>query len=70
MERIERHGGIPYAKANTPEFGTGANTVNAVFGATRNPWNTDLSAAGSSGGSAAALASGTVWLATGSDTGG
>ena len=70
VERLERMGGIVYAKANTPEFGTGANTVNAVLGATRNPWNTNMSAAGSSGGSAAALASGTAWLATGSDMGG
>jgi len=41
-----------------------------VFGVTRNPWNTDLTCAGSSGGSAVALASGEVWLANGSDLGG
>lgn len=59
-----------YAKSNTPEFGAGANTFNEVFGPTRNPWDTSRSAAGSSGGAAAALASGTAWLAHGSDMGG
>ena len=56
--------------SNTPEFGAGANTFNEVFGATRNPWNTSRSAAGSSGGAAVALATGTAWLAHGSDMGG
>ncbi|MEO0618950.1 MAG: amidase family protein [Pseudomonadota bacterium] len=70
VERIEASGGIVYAKSNTPEFGAGANTFNEVFGATRNPWNTRLSAAGSSGGSAVALATGMAWLAHGSDMGG
>ena len=70
VERIEAAGGIVYAKSNTPEFGAGANTFNDVFGFTRNPWNTALSAAGSSGGSAVALATGMAWLATGSDLGG
>ena len=70
VERIEAAGGIVYAKSNTPEFGAGANTFNDVFGFTRNPWNTTLSAAGSSGGSAVALATGMAWLATGSDLGG
>lgn len=70
VERIEAAGGIVYAKSNTPEFGAGANTFNDVFGYTRNPWNTALSAAGSSGGSAVALATGMAWLATGSDLGG
>jgi amidase len=57
------------AKTNTPEFATGANTVNAVFGATRNPWNPALSPAGSSGGSAVAVASGMLPLAQGTDFG-
>mgnify|MGYP000879450358 CR=1 FL=1 len=70
VERLESEGGVVYAKTNTPEFGAGANTFNEVFGATRNPWNTTRSAAGSSGGSAAALATGTAWLAHGSDLGG
>lgn len=70
VQRLEANGGVVYAKSNTPEFGAGANTFNEVFGATRNPWNLARSAAGSSGGAAAALASGTAWVAHGSDTGG
>ena len=70
VEHLERNGAIVYAKSNTPEFGAGANTFNEVFGPTLNPWNTSRSAAGSSGGAAAALASGTAWLAHGSDMGG
>jgi amidase len=69
VANLERHGAIPLAKSNVPEF-AGANTFNTVFGATRNPWNTRLTVGGSSGGSAAALASGMVWLATGNDLGG
>ena len=67
---LESRGGIVLAKANTPEFGAGANTFNEVFGKTRNPWNTDKTCGGSSGGSATALAAGQVWLASGSDLGG
>lgn len=70
VERIEASGGVVYAKTNTPEFGAGGNTFNEVFGATLNPWNTALSAAGSSGGSAVALATGMAWFAHGSDMGG
>ncbi len=70
VERIEARGGVVYAKANTPEFGAGAQTFNEVFPATRNPWDLTKSVAGSSGGSAAALKSGTAWLASGSDLGG
>lgn len=70
IERLEAEGAIIYAKTNTPEFGAGANTFNEVFGATLNPWNTTRSAAGSSGGSAVALATGMAWLAHGSDLGG
>ncbi len=70
VERLEANGGVVLAKSNTPEFGAGGNTFNEVFGATRNPWNTDLTCGGSSGGSAAALAAGQVWLATGSDLAG
>ncbi|SAL59256.1 amidase [Caballeronia arvi] len=69
VANLERHGAIPLAKSNVPEF-AGANTFNTVFGATRNPWNTELTVGGSSGGSAAALAAGMVWLATGNDLGG
>ena len=70
VEHLETNGALIYAKSNTPEFGAGANTFNEVFGATRNPWDLSRSAAGSSGGAAAALASGTAWLAHGSDMGG
>ena len=68
--RLEERGGIVYAKSNTPEFGAGGHTFNEVFGTTVNPWNRDRSAGGSSGGAAAALASGCAWLAHGSDLGG
>jgi amidase len=67
VERIERKGGIVIAKSNTPEFGAGGSTFNEVFGRTRNPWNTALTSGGSTGGGAAALAAGEVWLAHGSD---
>ena len=70
VERLEGNGALVYAKSNTPEFGAGANTFNEVFGATRNPWDLSRSAAGSSGGAAAALAAGMAWLAHGSDMGG
>lgn len=70
VRTLEAEGGLIYAKSNTPEFGAGANTFNDVFGATLNPWNRALSAAGSSGGAAAALATGMAWVAHGSDMGG
>ena len=70
VEHLEANGAVIYAKSNTPEFGAGANTFNEVFGPTLNPWDTSRSAAGSSGGAAVALATGTAWLAHGSDMGG
>lgn len=70
VERLERNGAIIIAKSNTPEFGAGGTTCNDIFGYTRNPWDTRKTPGGSSGGSAAALATGQVWLATGSDFGG
>ena len=70
VETLEANGGIIYAKSNTPEFGAGGNTFNDVFGITRNPHNLGRSAGGSSGGAAAALASGSAWLAHGSDLAG
>ncbi len=63
-------GGLPFCKTNVPEFGAGANTTNRVFGPTGNPFDPSLTAAGSSGGSAAALALDMMPLATGSDYGG
>ncbi len=70
VERLKAAGAIVLGKTNTPEFAFGPNTVNAVFGATRNPWNLALSAGGSSGGSAAALATGICPIAQGTDLGG
>ena len=69
VSKLEARGAIPIAKSNVPEW-AGGHTFNPVNGMTRNPWNTGRSAGGSSGGSAAALASGQVWLATGNDLGG
>lgn len=69
VRTLEANGAIVVGKANTPEFGHGANTFNEVFGKTRNPWNTSMTCGGSSGGSAVAVASGQAWLATGSDLG-
>lgn len=70
VARIKAAGGIVLGKTNTPEFGAGANTRNAVYGVTGNPFDPSKSAAGSSGGSAVALATGMVPICTGSDTGG
>ncbi len=70
IDRLEARGAVIAGKTNTPEFGAGANTFNAVFGMTRNPWNTAMNAGGSSGGSAAALATGEFFLAHGSDLAG
>jgi amidase len=69
VRRLKAAGAIVLAKTNTPEFAAGANTVNPVFGATRNPWNCALSPAGSSGGSAVAVATGMLPLAQGTDFG-
>jgi amidase len=70
VQRLHAAGAIVIGKTNTPEFAFGPNTVNTVFGATRNPWNLALTAGGSSGGSAAALATGMCPLAEGTDLGG
>ncbi|MEU8381998.1 amidase [Streptosporangium sp. NPDC048865] len=70
VRRMREAGAITVGKTNTPEFGTGSHTVNEIFGATRNPYDLSRSAGGSSGGAAAALATGMVALADGSDMGG
>ncbi len=67
VELLESRGALIVGKTNTPEFGAGGNSTNAVFGSTRNPWDTRMNAGGSSGGAAASLASGEVWLSHGSD---
>lgn len=69
VRQLESNGAIAVAKSNVPEW-AGGHTFNPVYGTTRNPWDLSKSAGGSSGGSAAALASGSVWLATGNDLGG
>jgi amidase len=70
VQRLKAAGAIVVGKTNTPEFGAGGNTSNAVFGATRNPWNPALTPGGSSGGAAVAVATGMGPVALGSDLGG
>jgi amidase len=70
VERQTLAGAISLGKTNTPEFGAGSQTFNALFGATRNPYDLSKTCGGSSGGAAVALACGMVALADGSDMGG
>jgi amidase len=70
VRRFRESGAIILGKTNCPEFAAGGNTFNEVFGRTRNPWNTERSAGGSTGGGAAALATGMVAVAEGTDLGG
>ncbi len=70
VARMKRAGAITIGKTNTPEFGAGSQTFNAVFGVTRNPWDLTKTCGGSTGGGAVALACGMTPLATGSDVGG
>lgn len=70
VARLRQAGAIVAAKTNVPDMGAGGNTQNPVWGATGNPFNPALNAGGSSGGSAAALATDMLPLCTGSDTGG
>lgn len=70
VERMRRAGAIIIGKTNTPEFGSGSQTFNTVFGATRNPYDLTKTCGGSSGGAAVALACGLAPVASGSDTGG
>ena len=70
VRRLREAGAVILGKTNTPEFAAGGNTWNEVFGVTRNPWNPALSAGGSTGGGAVALATGMASLAQGTDLGG
>ncbi|MFM8724896.1 MAG: Asp-tRNA(Asn)/Glu-tRNA(Gln) amidotransferase subunit GatA [Planctomycetaceae bacterium] len=70
IERITAEDGILLGKLNLDEFAMGSSSETSIFGSVRNPWNTQLSAGGSSGGSAAAIAAGFAPLTLGSDTGG
>ena len=70
VARYKRAGLIPFGKTNAPEFGLPPITEPQLYGPARNPWNTDYTPGGSSGGSAAAVAAGVVPLAHGNDIGG
>src|SRR5687768_1076429 len=70
VARYKAAGAVRVGKTNVPEFAAGSHTYNTVFGATHNPYRHGLSAGGSSGGAAAALAAGFAPLADGSDMGG
>jgi amidase len=70
VTRMRAAGAITVGKTNTPEFGAGSQTFNAVFGATRNPYDVTRTCGGSSGGAATAVACRMLPIADGSDTGG
>jgi amidase len=70
VERLKRAGSAILGRTNTPEYGASSVTEPELWGATRNPWNPDVSPGGSSGGAAAAVASGMVPLAHGNDAAG
>ena len=70
IERIQAAGGIIHIRTATPEFCCAGFCHTTMWGITRNPWNTDFSPGGSSGGTGAALAAGYAPLGTGSDIGG
>jgi aspartyl-tRNA(Asn)/glutamyl-tRNA(Gln) amidotransferase subunit A len=70
VERLKRAGAIILGKTNTPEFGHKAITDNLLFGPSRNPWSLEYTPGGSSGGAAAAVATGLGPLAVGTDAGG
>jgi amidase len=70
LERLRAAGAIPFGRTNLPDFGLRVHTDSALHGLTRNPWNPERTAGGSSGGEAAALATGMTPLGLGNDLGG
>lgn len=69
-QRLKRAGAVLLGKQNLQEFAYGGTSTSSYFGPVRNPWDTDRIAGGSSGGSAAAVATGMCFAAIGTDTGG
>ena len=67
VRALRESGGIPLARTNMPEFGMRWHTTNGLHGATKNPWNADITPGGSSGGEAVAIAAGMSPLGVGSD---
>ena len=70
VERLRAAGAVVLGKANTPEFAHDVNTTNAIFGTTRNPWDLNCTAGGSSGGTGCAVAAGMAPAGLGTDLGG
>ena len=70
VERMRAAGGVLLGKTNTPEFAHDVNTSNLVFGTTRNPWDVNRTAGGSSGGTGCAVAAGFAPIGLGTDLGG
>ncbi len=70
VQKLQNAETVTIGKLNMDEFAMGSSNENSAFQATRNPWNTEYVPGGSSGGSAASVASGEVLFSLGSDTGG
>ncbi len=70
VERMRAAGAIPFARTNLPDFGLRVHTDSELHGLTRNPWNPDVTAGGSSGGEGSAIASGMSPIGLGNDIGG